>query len=152
MPLPNIFDPKVSQELTDRINLLNADSQPLWGSMSIGQMLAHCNVTYEMAFEDKHPQARGLKKWLLKKFVKPTVVNKTPYKPNSRTAPAFLITSQKSFDEEKERLLAYLKKTVELGESHFDQKESKSFGKLSISEWNNMFYKHLDHHLRQFGV
>jgi len=25
-------------------------------------------------------------------------------------------------------------------------------GKLTAVEWSNMLYKHLDHHLRQFGV
>jgi hypothetical protein len=49
-------------------------------------------------------------------------------------------------------LINYIKRTADLGESHFDGKESRSFGKLNITEWNNMFYKHLDHHLSQFGV
>ena len=40
----------------------------------------------------------------------------------------------------------------QLGEAHFDNKESHSFGKLNINEWNTMFYKHLDPHLTQFGV
>ena len=33
-----------------------------------------------------------------------------------------------------------------------DGKESFSFGKLKAQEWNNMFAKHLNHHLEQFGV
>ena len=40
----------------------------------------------------------------------------------------------------------------ELGVSYFENKESHSFGRLTIKEWNNMFYKHLEHHLTQFGV
>ena len=71
---------------------------------------------------------------------------------NSRTAPAFLITDTKDFEAEKKRLINYIKKTQELGEAHFDNKESHSFGNLSKTEWNNMFYKHIDHHLTQFGV
>ena len=43
-------------------------------------------------------------------------------------------------------------KTQELGEAHFEGKESHSFGPLNKTEWNNMFYKHADHHLTQFGV
>jgi hypothetical protein len=45
-----------------------------------------------------------------------------------------------------------MKKTQGLGEAHFDGKDSHSFGNLSKSQWNTMFYKHLDHHLTQFGV
>ena len=64
----------------------------------------------------------------------------------------FVIGDDRNFETEKNRMIDYLNKTVELGESYFDQKESLSFGKLSITEWNNLFYKHLDHHLTQFGV
>jgi hypothetical protein len=60
--------------------------------------------------------------------------------------------SEKDFAEEKSRLIGYLQKTVEVGEAAFNMRESHSFGKLRTEEWNNMFYKHLDHHLTQFGV
>ena len=56
------------------------------------------------------------------------------------------------FDAERERLVAYLRRTRELGADHFDGKESHSFGPLTRTEWSNLFYKHLDHHLTQFGV
>jgi hypothetical protein len=36
--------------------------------------------------------------------------------------------------------------------AHFEGKESNSFGALNSTEWNNMLFKHLDHHLNQFGV
>ena len=58
----------------------------------------------------------------------------------------------KDFGAEKSRLVSYIQKTQELGGSHFEGKESHSFGALSKEQWNNMFYKHLDHHLTQFNV
>jgi hypothetical protein len=120
--------------------------------MSVDQMLAHCNVTYEMAFENIHPKPGAFKTFLLKLFVKNMVVNEVPYKPNGRTAPEFVISGGKDFEKEKTRLVSYIQKAQNLGASHFEGKESNSFGKLSSAEWNNMFYKHLDHHLKQFGV
>ncbi|MEL0455173.1 DUF1569 domain-containing protein [Flavobacteriaceae bacterium SZ-1-7] len=150
--MKNIFDLKETNAIIDRINKLKPDTQPLWGKMSVDQMLAHCNVTYEMAFEDKHPKPNKFTKFLLKLFVKNTVVGDKPYKKNSRTAPQFLVTDAKNFVEEKARLSDYLIKTQSLGEGYFDGMESHSFGKLTKEEWNNMFYKHLDHHLSQFGV
>ena len=152
MALPNIFDAQTSNELADRINKLANNSTPKWGKMNVAQMLAHCNVTYEMAFENQHPKPSGFKKWMLKAFVKPIVVNEKPYKHNSRTAPEFLVPAAQDFATQKSRLLNYMQKTVELGETHFDGKESHSFGALTSKEWSNMFYKHLDHHLGQFGV
>ena len=89
---------------------------------------------------------------ILKWMVKPTVVGETPYRHNSRTAPQFLVSSEKDFEREKVRLIDYIRKTQSLGAAHFEGKESNSFGPLSSLEWNNMFYKHLDHHLRQFAV
>lgn len=150
--MKNIFEAKETEIVIDRINKLSPTTRPLWGKMSTDQMLAHCNVTYEMAFEDKHSKPNGFTKFMLKLFVKSTVVSEKPYKKNSRTAPQFLITNAKNFVEEKARLTDYLNKTQSLGEAHFDGKESHSFGKLTKQEWNNMFYKHLDHHLSQFGV
>ncbi|WP_337994864.1 hypothetical protein [Polaribacter ponticola] len=49
-------------------------------------------------------------------------------------------------------MIGFILKTQELGADYFDGKESHSFGKLTEKEWNNTFYKHLDHHLTQFGV
>ena len=152
MALPNIFTTAITGDVISRINKLTPASTPLWGKMNVSQMLAHLNVSYEMAFENKHPKPKGFMKFILKILVKNKVVSEAPYKHNNPTAPAFIITDERDFEAEKARLMAYLKKTQELGEKHFDGKESHSFGPLTIAEWNNMFYKHLDHHLSQFGV
>jgi hypothetical protein len=152
MALPNIFTKPVADGVIQRINNLTPTTQGQWGKMAVAQMLAHCCVTYEMLFEDKHPKPNAFVKFMLKMFVKGPVVNEAPYKKNSRTAPAFLITDTKDFETEKKRLINYIKKTQELGETHFEGKESHSFGNLSKTEWNNLFYKHIDHHLTQFGV
>ncbi|CAH8282941.1 uncharacterized protein DUF1569 [Mariniflexile fucanivorans] len=148
----NIFDINEANTVIQRINNLKPDASPLWGKMSVDKMLAHCNVTYEMAFEDVHPKPTGFKKTLLKLFVKPIVVSKKPYKRNSRTAPEFIIHDSKNFELEKVRLINYILKAISLGEDYFDNRESLSFGKLTKNEWNTMFYKHLDHHLNQFGA
>jgi hypothetical protein len=152
MALPNIFTSDVTGSIVNRINKLTSTSTPLFGKMNVAQMLAHCNVTYEMVYDDIHPAPNGFVKFILKAFVKKTVVNEVPYKQNGKTAPQFIITSDKDFEAEKSRLIAYINKTQQLGESHFNGKESHSFGSLSTTEWNNMFYKHLNHHLSQFAV
>jgi hypothetical protein len=150
--MKDIFHPQVTQDLIHRINSLTPETSPQWGKMSVDQMLAHCAVAYEMAYTDKHPKPNGLMRFLLKTFVKNSVVNEKPYPKNSRTAPAFIISGARDFDKEKQQLIAYLRKTQEYGSSYFDGKESLSFGTMTTQEWNNLFYKHLDHHLTQFGV
>lgn len=150
--MKNIFTPPVTAELIQRINSLSKNTKPLWGKMSVDQMLAHCCVAYEMAHTNKHPKPNAFMRLLLKSFVKKGVVNEVPYPRNSRTAPAFIISDRKNFEEEKDRLIKYLQQTYDLGSEHFEGKESLSFGPMSSIEWNNLFYKHLDHHLTQFGV
>jgi hypothetical protein len=152
MPLPNIFTNEVAEKIINRINHLTPSTQAQWGKMNVAQMLAHCNVTYELVYDNKHSKPNFLMRLILQAFIKNTVTSETPYKRNSQTAPVFKIADQRNFEEEKNRLIKYVRKTQELGEQHFDGKESHSFGKLNKTEWNNMFYKHLDHHLNQFGV
>ncbi|CAM3051066.1 hypothetical protein DRF59_12340 [Chryseobacterium flavum] len=151
--MENVFDAKDAQNYIDRINKLVEDTHGLWGKMTVDQMLAHCCVTYEMIYEpEKHKKPGAIAKFILKTFVKPKVVGEKSYPRDSPTAPQFLITGRKNFEEEKTRLIGFIQKTQQLGASAFDGKESLSFGKLNAQEWNNMFAKHLNHHLAQFGV
>ena len=150
--MKNVFSQEVTTELINRINKLTIDSRPQWGKMSVDQMLAHCCVSYEFVYEDMHPKQNPMKIFLLTMLVKKFVVNEKPYSRNSRTAPEFIMKGDKDFNVEKKRLVGYISKTQKNGEAYFDGKKSRSFGKLSKVEWNNMFYKHLDHHLSQFGV
>lgn len=150
--MKNIFEPAVTGEITERINQLSPATAQLWGKMNVAQMLAHCNVSYELVYDDIHPKPGRFTRFLLKTLVKNKVVNEKPYPKNNQTAPQFIMKGEKDFEKEKSRLIAYINKTQQLGENHFDGKESHSFGTLTKTEWNNMFYKHLDHHLSQFGV
>ena len=150
--MENIFSTDGAQFFLNRLNKLTPESKAIWGKMNVSQMLAHCNITYEMCYENKHKKPTGLVKFILKFFVKKFVTNEVPYKKGGKTAPHFIITDQKEFEIEKTRLKNYILKTQELGSTHFEGKESLSFGILSSKEWNNMFAKHLDHHLNQFGV
>ncbi|HET8737076.1 MAG TPA: DUF1569 domain-containing protein [Pricia sp.] len=152
MDWKNLFDEKEAQETVGRIKALTPESQPEWGKMNVSEMLAHCNVAYELVYTDKHPQPNAIQKFLVQVFAKKIVVGPKPYKKNLRTAPVFLITDARDFETEKQRLIEHIGKTQKLGAEHFDRKENHAFGKLNATEWNTMFSKHLDHHLRQFGV
>lgn len=150
--MKDMFDAAVTEEQIRRIEALTPGTRPLWGKMNAAQMLAHVNVSYEMVYEDKHKRPGPLLRMLLRAFVKHGVVSEKPYPKGAMTAPAFKIADERDFDAERRRLVAYLRRTQELGGGHFDGKESHSFGPLTRTEWNNLFYKHLDHHLTQFGV
>ena len=151
--MKNIFDQTDTSHFIKRINALTEDSFPKWGLMSVDKMLAHCNVTYELIYEqEKYRKPTFITKWLMKNFVKSKVTNELPYKQNLPTAAMFVITDSKNFEEERKRIIGFIQKTQQLGADAFEGKESFNFGKLTSIEWNNMMAKHLDHHLSQFGV
>lgn len=150
--MKNIFDLSETNEIINRIRKLTPDTQPQWGKMSVAQMLAHCSVTYEMIYDNIHKKPNPIMKLIIKTIAKSSVVGEKPYKKDLRTAPQFLVKDKRQFNAEKKRLTDYILKTQKLGEAEFHNKESHSFGVLTKKEWSNMFYKHLDHHLRQFGV
>ena len=152
MKMKNIFESEITSEIVNRINKLTPITLNLWGRMNASQMLAHCNVTYEMVYTNNYPKPSFIKEFILKAVVKKAVVGGTPYQKNGRTAPQFIITNERDFEEEKNLLIGYLIKTQNLGETHFNGKKSHSFGTLTSIEWSNLLYKHIDHHLSQFGV
>ncbi len=150
--MKSVFDPIDVHQILNRINQLTPETPAKWGKMNVAQMLAHCNVSYEMIYENIHPKPNPVLKFVLKLFVKGKVVTEKPYAHNSPTAPAFIISDAKQFEKERTRLINHINQTLENGPAYFDGRESHSFGKLNVAEWNNMLYKHLDHHLSQFGV
>ena len=152
MPLENIFNASTTESCIARLEKLTAETKPQWGKMNAPQMLAHLNVPYDMTYVEINPKFNVMTKLLLKWFVKPGVVGEKPYKKNSRTAPVFFVEGDRDFELEKSRLIENIKKTEQLGKDHFEGRDYVSFGKMTATEWSNLFYKHLDHHFTQFDI
>jgi len=152
MALQNIFTKESTAESLARLEKITKDTVPGWGKMTAPQMLAHLNVGYDMTYGVIETKNGWFTKFMLKMFVKNGVVSEKPYPKNGRTAPAFIITDERDFEKEKAKLIANIKKTQELGRNHFEGMESQSFGAMTSEEWNNLFYKHMDHHFTQFGA
>lgn len=153
LKIEDMFDPQGKERMVARVNTLTPDSEALWGKMRVGQMLAHCNVAYEIIHEPgKHAPPGFIGKFFARVFAKGIVIGDKPYQKSSPTAPMFVISDSKDFEAEKTRLLAYITTTFEQGASHYEGLENMTFGRLSSKQWNTLFSKHLDHHLKQFGV
>lgn len=152
MALPSIFEQNTNEVFFKRLEKLKNDSKPLWGKMDAPKMLAHLNVAYDLAFDRKKSKPNFFMKILIRLFVKRIVTNEKPYGNNSPTAPVFIISSNMNFEKEKSELIANIKDVQSKGQTYFEGKVNQNFGKLTAIEWNNMFYKHLDHHFRQFGI
>jgi hypothetical protein len=147
----NLYSPEVYQECLNRIEKLTPQSKPLWGKMTAAQMFAHCAEIVEVSNGKELKNTPFLVK-LFKGFVRNMVVNEKPYPKNSKTHPQYRQTTDCDFETEKKRLLAALDRFVNM-----DQKVSRNikhplFGEMSPEEKGWAMYKHLDHHLNQFGV
>jgi hypothetical protein len=152
MALPSIFEAKTTETILERLNKLTNTTQPLWGKMNAAQMLSHLNVAYDIDSGKIKTETPALMKFMLKLFLKPILVNEKPYNKNSRTAPIFLISSEKDFEKEKKSLIDNILESQNNGVTFYEGRVSNSVGKLTANEWSNMYYKHIDHHFTQFGI
>ena len=152
MPYPSIYLASTTEELFHRIDQLNPKRTAIWGKMTVGQMLSHCTVPYEQILGLNTQQPPFLMRIILNLFLKKSMVNEVPYKQNLPTAPSFIRTEQYDVEKEKERLKGFIRSIQELGAEKLAATPSLSLGNLTSTEWNNLLYKHIDHHLKQFGV
>lgn len=153
MALPSIYKVETTIVLAARIDSITNETPALWGKMNSGQMLSHCCVPYQQILGENTDKPGKLMKWIIKNFLKASMVNEIPYKPNMPTAPTFIRVNQEfDVDNEKEKLKKYIQQIQELGPEQLAAKPSLSLGMITPLEWNNLLYKHIDHHLRQFGV
>lgn len=151
--IANFFDKSVNDTVIARIQQLTPESKALRGKMNVAQMLAHCSVSFEYGFEpEKHKRPNWLMRWFISLMAKKMVVSDTPYPHNGRTAPDMVISDERNFATEQAKLIDFISRVQVQGADFYDGLESWSFGKLTRQEWSNLFYKHLDHHLKQFGV
>lgn len=149
--MKNIFDHKHTIEILARIDKLGAHSQPSWGKMNVGQMLAHCSAFQDIASGDSFPK-RGWLGIVIGGFVKSVMYNDKPLPHDMSTIPTILFTDERDF--EKEKIL--LKQKIDLfqrnGPERCTTHPHPFFGKLTAEQWGIGIYKHLDHHLTQFGA
>ena len=143
-----MFDDSVFTEMLGRINALTPESDALWGSMSASQMLAHCAGVQEVG-NGKDLVGTPFIAKLMKGFIRKMVVNDKPYAHNVRTHPQYLVRDARDFEEQKKRLIDAVEGLKAGGPVSM---EHSLFGEMTGEERGWVSYKHLDHHLAQFGV
>jgi hypothetical protein len=150
--MKNLYEPAQVQEVKGRIALLKPDSQRLWGTMSASQAVAHCSAGMEMALGDKNPP-RAFAGRLLGWIVKPLALkDDAPMRRNTPTMPELVVRGERNLGAERERLVALIDRFAAAGPAGCTTHPHSFFGPLTPNEWAILTYKHLDHHLRQFGV
>jgi hypothetical protein len=149
--MQNLFQPNAVDEVISRIDRLQPATQHLWGKMDVAQMMAHCSATLDMA-SGRTVLRRLFIGRILGPFVRPLFTNDKPFSRNSPTDKKFLIADQRDFAKEREQLKVRVRQFHEGGETKCTTHPHSFFGPLTPTEWATGMYKHLDHHLQQFGV
>jgi hypothetical protein len=143
-----LHDPAVRASVEARLSRLRPESKPAWGKMSVSQMLWHVNQAIETALGRVKPDPKPLP-------IPPTIMRflvlNMPWTKNAPTNKAFVAVDEHDFDTE----LARCRKLVaEVTAQPIDTLPARhpAFGQMTGKQQSQLHAKHLDHHLKQFGV
>jgi hypothetical protein len=149
--MKSLFEPSTAEEIQQRLCLLQPESQRLWGKMTAPQMLAHCSVAMETAVGDV-VLPRMFVGRVLGPLFKSQFTNEKPLSKNGPTAPGLVVSDERDLSRERERLAKLVERFSRGGPERCTTAQHCFFGKLTPEQWAMGMYKHIDHHLRQFGV
>ena len=150
--MKNLFQAATAEEVKERIAQLRQDSQRQWGRMSAAQAAAHCSAAMEWAIGDT-VAPRMLLGRIVGRIVKPMLLkDDAPMRRNSPTVKSLVVEDSRDIGTERKRLCGLIDRFSTAGPAGCTTHPHSFFGRLTPEEWATLMYKHLDHHLRQFGV
>jgi hypothetical protein len=150
--MKNLFEKSTANEVTSRIARLGPHSQRQWGKMTPAQAMAHCSTTMEWALGDTYPGRMFIGR-IIGPLAKSRVLkDEAPMGKNMPTAKALLVQDDRDLVRECQRLSALVERFSAGGPRKCTRNPHTFFGPLTPEEWAALMYKHVDHHLRQFGV
>ena len=149
--MKNLFEAEAVNEVLTRIDGLKPSSPRQWGKMDVAQMLAHCSAALDMACGQLN-LPRLFIGMVIGPFVKPIFTNEKPFSQNNPTDPKLVVADQRDFVREQEQLKLKVRQFHEGAETKCTRHPHPFFGSLTPQQWSRGMYKHLDHHLRQFGA
>jgi hypothetical protein len=149
--MKNLFDKDTYTAIINRLNTLTPETQRQWGKMTVSQMLAHSKEAFKVPLSDKK-MPRMIIGLLLGWAFKKKLYNDEPWKRNLPTAPNFIIKDERDFEKEKLELVTMIGQFYNGGPEKVGSFPHPMFGTFTSEQWGKAMYKHLDHHLMQFGV
>ena len=147
--MPTLFDPAARDAIHVRIDRLAPQMTPQWGKMNAGQMIVHLTAQLRAGLGELAgaPKKTPLNNWLMRRVI----IYLLPWPKGTPTAPEFLAQPTGTWDDD----MAALRAAVDRFGSHGPGgawAEHPAFGPLTGRMWGTLAWRHLDHHLRQFGV
>jgi Protein of unknown function (DUF1569) len=149
--MKTLFDQADRESIRQRLGVLQADSPRQWGKMNAAQMVTHCSRALATGTGDR-PMKQAFLGKIITPFIRSSILGAKPFGRNAPTDPTFVVTDEREFTVERQRLLDLIDRLVERGTTAAATQTHAFFGKLTGEEWGELMYKHIDHHLQQFGV
>ena len=147
--MKSLWQEPVREEVAGRLGRVAPDARPAWGRMTAPQMVAHVTDAMRMAFGELPTKSKRLP--LRYPPLKQLVVYWLPFPKSSPTAPELLARAPGDWDAEIRDCRTLVERFATEPPTH-QWPEHPAFGTLTAEQWGVLAYRHLDHHLRQFGV
>ncbi|WP_281240255.1 DUF1569 domain-containing protein [Flavobacterium praedii] len=147
--MSSIFNKSDNDAIIARINSLTTESKALWGKMTVDQMCKHCTSAINVAFDKQDVKVNFLMRFL-GKTLKSKVFN-SEFKKNSPTAKEFVFTNQYDLEIAKKEFIESFSQFAQ-GHQAIKIMDHPFWGKMTYEDWDKLMWKHVDHHLKQFGV
>lgn len=149
--MPSLYNSLDNTLIRERILSLAPESKPLWGKMNVVQMFVHCRKPLQYAVGELKAERKFLYK-LIGGIAKKLLVNDKPFRKNMPTDASLIITTHEGYTYEQTVLLQLVQRFSDEGEKIVSDRPHPLFGAMTSEEWSILQWKHLDHHLRQFGA
>jgi hypothetical protein len=150
--MTDLFDATTAAGIKARLAKLRPDNARQWGKMSAAQAVAHCSFGVESAMGELKPPRMLIGRLLGGIIRRMALGNDEPMRPNSPTVPMMVVADSRDLEVERLKLTGLIDRFVAAGPAGCTDHPHAFFGRLTPQQWGELMYKHLDHHLRQFGV
>ncbi len=145
----NLFQTPARASIGDRLERLTPDTQAKWGTMTAPIMLCHVGDQMRVALGEL--SVKPVKSPFSNRLSRNLFVFLLPWPKGKIRAPKMQPTEPGDWEADREAVNLLIKR-YKGGESRTDWAPHPAFGELTAKEWGKLTYKHLDHHLRQFGL
>jgi hypothetical protein len=144
-----------SERFITRIHALTPHAQALWGKMNVTQMLMHCNIVLRNGLGEVKLKRVWIGLLIGNSFKKKILTDgfgKNIPTLNEAKMTAITIVDEQQFEQERMTMIDLLRRFSSGGLPVITYRPHPFLGKMTQNDWDVFEAKHLDHHLRQFGV
>jgi len=147
--MPSLRNQTIRNGLIQRLRCLTPESKPSWGSLDAPRLLCHLADTFEMSIGDLPVPSANMKAF--QRFpLKHLFLYVAPFPKGARAPAELLSTTPGDFESDLNHAVGLIERLAAMPRG--DGAEHPFFGPLTTDEWNVLQWKHISHHLKQFGL